>query len=255
MWRDRALTYKLIERARVAGAEALVLTADTVVSPKREYNQRNGFGIPLKPSVRGALDIATHPRWFWRVLLQYLRTGGMPVYAHYPSDLRTAITSVAASSSLGLSDTMTWDDILELRRRWPGRLIIKGILSVEDALKAAECGVDGIVVSNHGGRNLDIAPSPVDVLPRIAETVGSRLTILADSGVRRGSDVVKYLALGAEAVLIGRSVLFGVAAGGDAGATHVLHLLKHEIDNTLALLGCRSVTGLRDCKRLRSGHT
>jgi L-lactate dehydrogenase (cytochrome) len=252
VWRDRALTYKLIERARAAGAEALVLTADTVVSPKREYNQRNGFGIPLKPSLCGALDVASHPRWLWSVLLRYLRTEGMPVYAHYPSDLRTAITSVAASSALGLSDMMTWDDLLELRRRWPGRLIVKGILRADDALKAAECGVDGIVVSNHGGRNLDIAPSPVDVLPRIAETVGSRLTILADSGVRRGSDVVKYLALGAEAVLIGRSVLFGVAAGGEAGATHVLHSLKHEIDNTLALLGCRSITELRDCEHSRS---
>jgi L-lactate dehydrogenase (cytochrome) len=249
VWRDRTLTHQLIERARAAGAETLILTADTVISPKREYNQRNGFGIPLKPSVRGALDVATHPRWLWTVLLRYMRTEGMPVYAHYPPELRTAITSAAASEAVRLSDAMTWTDLCELRRLWPGRLVVKGIMRVDDALKAAECGVDGIVVSNHGGRNLDIVPAPVEVLPRIAESVGERLTVMADSGVRRGSDIAKLLALGAKAVLVGRSVLYGVAAGGEAGATHVLDLLRQEIDNTMALLGCLSVAELRGRQR------
>lgn len=237
VWRDRKLTYELVARARDAGADTLVLTADTVISPKREYNQRNGFGIPLKPSLRGAADVALHPRWLVSVLLRYLLSEGMPTYAHYPPEFRTTITGVSSFEGLKLSDRMSWQDVAELRRRWPGKLVIKGILRVDDAREALERGVDGIVVSNHGGRNLDIAPAPIDVLAEISDAVGSRLTVMADSGVRRGSDVVKYFASGAQAVLIGRSALFGLAAGGRAGAGHALDLLRREIDNTMALLG------------------
>ncbi len=245
VWRDRKLTHALIDRARDAGAETLVLTADTVVSPKREYNQHNGFGIPLKPSLRGAIDVAFHPRWLFSVLVRALMTEGVPTYAHYPAEFRTAITQVASSDALKLADNVTWADVTELRRRWPGRLVIKGILRADDALKAVDCGVDGIVVSNHGARNLDIAPSPIDVLPSIADTVGDRLVVLADSSVRRGSDVVKLLASGAKAVLVGRSVLFGLATSGGAGARHALEMLKTEIDNTMALLGTTAVAELQ----------
>jgi len=247
VWRDRKLTHALIDRARDAGAETLVLTADTVVSPKREYNQHNGFGIPLKPSLRGAIDVASHPRWLLSVLFRALMTEGVPTYVHYPAEFRTAITRVASSDALKLADNVKWEEVTELRRRWPGRLIIKGVLRANDAQKAVNCGVDGIVVSNHGARNLDIAPSPIDVLPRIVDKVGDRLVVLADSSVRRGSDVVKLLALGAHAVLVGRSVLFGLAASGEAGATHALELLKAEIDNTMALLGQTTVSQLREC--------
>lgn len=247
VWRDRKLTFDLVARARDAGADTLVLTADTVISPKREYNQRNGFGIPLRPSLRGAVDVASHPRWLVTVLLRCLLSEGMPTYAHYPPEFRTAITDVTAFDGLKLSDRMTWQDIAELRRRWPGKLVIKGILRVDDAREALERGVDGIVVSNHGGRNLDIAPAPIDVLAEISDAVGSRLTVMADSGVRRGSDVVKYIASGARAVLIGRSALFGLAAGGQAGAEHALDLLRGEIDNTMALLGRTTLRDLPGC--------
>jgi L-lactate dehydrogenase (cytochrome) len=247
VWRDTSLTYDLVARARDAGADTLLLTADTVISPKREYNQRNGFGIPLKPSLRGALDVASHPRWLVTVLLRYLLSEGMPTYAHYPPEFRTAITGVSAFDGLKLSDRMTWKDVTELRRRWPGRLVIKGILRIDDAREALEHGADGIVVSNHGGRNLDIAPAPIDVLAEISDAVGSRLTVMADSGVRRGSDVVKYIASGARAVLVGRSALFGLAAGGRAGAEHALGLLQGEIDNTMALLGRTTPADLVSC--------
>ncbi len=247
VWRDRKLTHALMDRARDAGAETLVLTADTVVSPKREYNQHNGFGIPLKPSLRGAIDVASHPRWLLSVLLRALMTEGVPTYAHYPAEFRTAITRVASSDALKLADNVTWEEVAELRRRWQGRLIVKGILRADDAQKAVDCDVDGIVVSNHGARNLDIAPSPIDVLPRIVDKVGDRLVVFADSSVRRGSDVVKLLASGAKAVLVGRSVLFGLATNGEAGAMHALELLKAEIDNTMALLGRTTVPGLGGC--------
>ena len=243
---DRKLTERFVDRARDAGAEALILTVDTVVSPKREYNIHNGFGIPMRATWRGGLDLATHPMWLWTVLGRYLRNGGIPTYAHYPPEFRRKITRDALSDAVRLADDMTWDDLRQLRRRWSGRLIVKGVLRADDAIRAADCGADAIVVSNHGGRNLDGAVSPIVALPEIVQAVGHRLTVLADGGVRRGSDVVKLMALGARGVLVGRSVLFGTAVAGQAGATHVLNLLQDEIGRTLALLGCPSFDGIRD---------
>ncbi|SMH62946.1 alpha-hydroxy acid oxidase [Azospirillum agricola] len=248
VWRDRTLTHDLLERVARAGVGTLILTVDTAVSPKREYNQRNGFGVPITPSLRGGLDVASHPVWLWTVLLRYLRTGGWPGYAHYPAEFHTRITDAAASDRVKLCDRVDWSDVAELRRRWSGRIILKGILSLADARRAAEAGMDGIVVSNHGGRNLDAAPAPLSVLPRIAGEVGHRLTVLADSGVRRGSDAAKLLAAGAAGVLLGRSMLYGLAAGGPAGAEHALALLGDELSRTMALLGCRSVADLRACR-------
>lgn len=245
VWRDRAMTWDLIERARGAGATTLVLTADTPIGPKREYNTRNGFGIPLKPSLRAGIDILLHPVWLGSVLLRYLRTEGMPTYAHYPPEFRTAIGRIAIGDRLNLADTVTWEDLRELRRRWPGRLVVKGILDVSDAERARACGADGIVVSNHGARNLDASPAPIDVLPDIAERVGRDLTIMADSGVRRGTDVVKLIASGAQAVLIGRSVLYGMAAAGEAGALRVLDILRGEIADTMALTGKGTIAACR----------
>jgi L-lactate dehydrogenase (cytochrome) len=243
---DRAITNGIVDRARAAGAEALALTVDTIVRPRREYNIRNGFGIPLRATWRGGLDVALHPRWLWTVLGRYLRNGGMPSYAHYPAEFRSKITREALSDRVGLAQDLTWDDLRALRRRWQGKLVVKGILRVDDAIRAADCGADGIVVSNHGGRNLDAAISTVAVLPQIADAVGHRLTVLADGGVRRGSDVVKLMALGAQSVLVGRSVLFGTAVAGAAGAGHVLGLLQNEISTTLGFLGCPSFETIRD---------
>jgi (S)-mandelate dehydrogenase len=243
---DRKITERFVDRARNAGAEALILTVDTAVPPKREYNIHNGFGIPMRATWRGGIDLASHPAWLARVLARYLLKGGIPTYAHYPQEFRRKITRDALSDAVRLADDMSWEDLRALRRRWSGRLIVKGVLRAEDAVRAAECGADAIVVSNHGGRNLDGAVSPVEVLPEIVQAAGRRLTVLADGGVRRGSDVVKLMALGAQAVLVGRSVLFGTAVAGQAGATHVLNLLQDEISRTLALLGCPSFDRIGD---------
>lgn len=240
-WRDRSLSYRLIDRAKEAGIDTLLVTVDAIVPPKREYNVRNGYDVPLKPSLRGAWDVAMHPRWFTQVLLRYLLTEGMPTHANYPAGYRAKITRGKMANAVRMDPSLEWADIAELRKYWQGKLVIKGILSVDDALKAASHGVDAIVVSNHGGRDLDSAVAPAEALPEIAERVADRLVVMADSGVRRGSDVVKLLALGAKAVLVGRAFLYGIAAGGEAGASAAIDMLRDEIDRTMALLGCRSV--------------
>ncbi|PWC76825.1 alpha-hydroxy acid oxidase [Azospirillum sp. TSH64] len=253
VWRDRSLTHALLDRVAACGVDTLILTVDTSVSPKREYNRHNGFTVPVEPSLRGALDVARHPAWAGGVLLRLLANGGWPGYAHYPEQFRTRITDAAAHDPIRLCDRVNWDDVAELRRRWQGRIILKGLLAPEDALRAAAAGVEAIVVSNHGGRNLDCAPSPLTVLPRIVDAVRDRLTVLADSGVRRGSDAAKLLAAGAAAVLLGRAPLFGLAAGGQAGAEHALSILRDELDRTMALLGCRTVADLAGLRSLTAG--
>ncbi|TDT94667.1 L-lactate dehydrogenase (cytochrome) [Azorhizobium sp. AG788] len=237
VWKNRARTFALLDRAAGAGADTLVLTVDTAVSPKREYNQRNGFGIPLKPSVRAGIDVLCHPRWFADVFLRTLRTTGIPTYAHYPDEFRTALGRTVVGDEISLATDVSWKDVAALRAHWKGRLILKGILRASDATRAIAHGVDGIVVSNHGARNLDCAPHPAHILPAIVAAAGGRLTVLADSGVRRGSDIAKYLALGADGVLVGRAPLYGLAAAGTPGASRVIELLRAELDTTMALLG------------------
>lgn len=244
MWQEKTLSYALIERASKAGIETLMLTVDTVALPNREYNTRNGFEIPIRASFRGGWDMARHPRWVWQVLLRYILRDGVPTYQHYPEGFRSKITRKATWDQVRLNDAITWDDLRELRRRWPGKLILKGVLRPEDATEAVQAGVDAIVVSNHGARNLDAAAVPAEVLPLIAEKVRGKVEILADSGVRRGSDVLKLLACGADAVLIGRAALYGTAAGGEAGAAHALALLRKEMDTTMAFLGCTRLSEL-----------
>jgi isopentenyl diphosphate isomerase/L-lactate dehydrogenase-like FMN-dependent dehydrogenase len=175
----------------------------------------------------------------------------MPRYENYPSEHKQRITALPMGKAMLLNDSLTWDDLRVLRRMWPHTLIVKGILHPEDARLAADCGADGVVVSNHGGRNLDSSMAPIDVLPQIVEAAGQRITVLVDSGFRRGSDVVKALALGAKAVLIGRPMLYGTAAGGEAGAARAITIFREEIDRVLALLGCPGVDALgRDCLQL-----
>ncbi|GAU86958.1 alpha-hydroxy acid oxidase [Bosea sp. BIWAKO-01] len=244
MWHERALSFELIERARKNGIETLVLTADTVATPNREYNTRNGFEIPIRASLSGGLDMLSHPRWVWQVLLRYIRAGGIPTYQHYPPGFRSRITRKATWEQVRLTDAMTWDDLRELRQRWNGKLVLKGVLRAEDARKAVEAGVDAIVVTSHGARNLDGAIAPIRALPAIAEAVGGRIGIIADSGVRRGSDILKLLALGADSVMIGRAALYGTAAAGEAGATHALTLLRNEMLAALGFLGCANLREL-----------
>ena len=245
MWRDRALSYELVGRARDAGYEALILTVDTPVGPNREYNLRNGFSVPFNPSLRSTWDLARHPDWLINTLGKYVRTTGMPRHENYPAQFQRSITSDPATKLAMKNDSMSWADIPRLRDIWPGTLMIKGILRAEDAVRAVEQGVDAIIVSNHGGRNMDSAVAPIDALPEVAAAVAGRCTILLDSGVRRGSDIVKAVALGADAVLVGRPVLYGIAAAGEAGALHAIELLRNELDKTMAFMGCNTMADLR----------
>ncbi|GGF44339.1 alpha-hydroxy-acid oxidizing enzyme [Aliidongia dinghuensis] len=237
LWKDRELSYRLLDRVRACGVTTLVVTADTPVGPNREYNKRNGFGVPFSYSTRAVLDVLEHPRWFASVLLRYLATTGMPSYGHYPAEFRNSVTRAQIHRAVALENLLNWDDLSELRRRWPGQILLKGVLAVADAIRAADVGLDGVVVSAHGGRNLDVAPPSADVLPAIAEAVGNRIEVLADSGARRGSDVLKYVALGAKAVMLGRAPLWGLAAGGEAGADGLLAMLRTEIDLAMTFLG------------------
>ena len=245
VWKNRERTLALIDRAWDAGAEALVLTVDTAVPPVREYNLRNGFGIPLKPSLRAGLDLMLHPRWTAHVMLRAMLASGVPTYAHYPNEFRTRIGRTALSNEVDLATDVTWDDVRLLRQRWKGKLVLKGILTVEDARTALAHGVDGIVVSNHGARNLDCAPGPTDVLPAIVAAVGDKMDVLADSGVRRGADIARFIALGAKGVMIGRATLYGVAIGGAAGASHVLDILHQQLSVTMGMLGARRLSDIR----------
>lgn len=240
VWKDRSLTRRLLERVAAAGVTTLVLTVDTPVVPNREYNLRNGFAIPMKPTPRAVVDVMCHPRWLFGVLLRYMTAKGMPVYGHYPEEFRSAITRPSIAEAVKLENLLDWEDLRELRRWWKGHLVVKGIFSVQDARKCQEIGADAIVVSSHGGRNIDCAAAPARLLPGIADAVGKQIEILADSGVRRGSDVLKYLSLGATSVMLGRLPLWGLACGGEAGARALFAMLENEMDTTLALLGART---------------
>lgn len=234
MWPDRALSLELVERARTAGYEALIVTADTPVSPNREYNRHNGFSLPMRISRRNALDVAMHPGWFLRVFARYMMRNGIPTLENYPASLRARLDQTMNSPKC---DSLTWDDLKAMRKRWSGPLMVKGILHPGDAEKALACGADGVIVSNHGGRNLDASIPPFKVLPEIVDRVGSRMEVFVDGGFSRGSDIVKALAIGARGVLTGRAPLWGVSVDGEPGARLALQILKAEIDRVLAFTG------------------
>lgn len=235
MWQDLSLSHKVIERARAAGIEVLIVTVDSAAFPIREYNHRNGFTQPFRVTPKNSIDVLSHPRWFAGVALRYMLGPGLPRYKNVPMDLRDPITGLP--TRMVVSNSMVWKDIAAIRRIWPGALVVKGLMTPEDATLAVDHGADGVVVSNHGGRNLDAAPATIDVLPAIVDAVGHRATVIFDGGVRRGADVVKALAIGAKAVLAGRAPLYGAGAGGQAGVEKALAILKNEIDTTLAFIG------------------
>ena len=242
---ERAMSYRLLDRVQAAGYETLIVTVDTPVSPNREYNMRNGFSLPMRISRRNAWDVMRHPGWFFRVFARYLMRDGIPMLENYPDELRQKLMPTPGKRwSLPRTDALNWDDLRDLRRRWPGRLMVKGILRPDDAALAVECGADAVIVSNHGGRNLDSAMPPLLALPAVVDRIGARADVWLDSGIRRGSDVVKALALGARGVLVGRAPLWGVAAAGEPGAFHALKLLREEIERTLGLLGCVRIDDL-----------
>ncbi|KPK18370.1 MAG: hypothetical protein AMJ67_10505 [Betaproteobacteria bacterium SG8_41] len=244
MYADRSLSYQLVERAKSAGLEALVVTVDSPVFSNREYNLRNGFTIPLSYTPRNVADVLRHPRWLAGVWMRYLLTTGMPRYENYPEAVKSSISARPMGRALKLNDSLTWEDVRVLRKLWPRTLMVKGVLRPQDAALAADSGADAVIVSNHGGRVVDGAVAPIEVLPKIVDAVGKRMTVMVDSGFRRGTDVVKALALGANAVLIGRATLYGTAAAGEAGAARAISIFRDEIDRTLALLGCAGIAAL-----------
>jgi (S)-mandelate dehydrogenase len=244
VWADRSISYRLLERARAAGFETLLVTIDMPVEANREFNKRNGFSLPFVPSATGVSNLLLHPRWLLGVMGRYMLNGGMPRYENMEGEHREQITKGGVTRTATRQDNLTWSDITELRRRWPGRLLVKGILRAEDAQRALDCGADGVVVSNHGGRALDAAIASIDALPPIADAIRDRATILLDSGVRRGSDALKALALGAHGVLIGRPTLYGLALAGQPGARRVISLLRNELSTVLGQVGCRTVGDL-----------
>ena len=244
MWPERSMSYELVARARAAGYEALMVTVDTAVTPNREYNLHNGFSLPMRITRRNAVDVALHAGWFFNVFARYLVRSGVPRFENYPEQLRSSLADAPANRRMPKNDALTWDDLRELRRRWDGPLILKGVLHPEDALQALRCGADAVVVSSHGGRNLDAAVAPVDILPQVLDAVRGRMDVFVDSGFTRGSHVAKAVALGAKGVLVGRAPLWGVAADGEPGATRALQILQQELQRVMALCGCRDLAAL-----------
>ncbi|RDK05491.1 alpha-hydroxy-acid oxidizing protein [Cupriavidus lacunae] len=233
----RKLAERLVQRALAAGYTTLVLTTDVGVNGKRERDLRNGFAMPVRYTLRTLLDGILHPRWSWDLVRH-----GMPQLANFASaDVRDAEIQ-AALMSRQMDASFAWQDLKWLRDMWPHTLLIKGISRPDDAERCIELGADGVILSNHGGRQLDAAIAPLEALSVTSQRIGA--PVLIDSGTRRGSDVVKAVALGAKAVLLGRATLYALAAQGERGVEAALSMLKSEIDTTLAQIGCPAVTQL-----------
>ena len=254
MWREKELSYELVRRAAAAGFETLIWTVDIGHGANREHNARNGFSQPYRINAKSVIDMLLHPEWMATVIGRYAATSGMPEHANYPEQYREKFTGASSQAKALRADRVSWADVDKLREIWPGKLVIKGIMRADDARRALDHGVDGIVVSNHGGRNMDSAPSTLDVLPGIASAVGHRTTVFVDSGVRRGSEIVKCLALGAHAVFTGRATLYGIGAGGEAGAAKALHILKDEMRRTMAYIGKQRVADINGDDIWRGGN-
>jgi L-lactate dehydrogenase (cytochrome) len=238
--RDRAFNESMIARARAARCAALVLTLDLPVQGIRRRDAKNGLAVPPRLTAASARDFLLRPRWLAGVMFGKRRTFGN-LAAYFPKSGTTALSEWVGSH---LDNKLTWKDIAWVRDRWPGKLILKGILDAEDARHAVATGVDALVVSNHGGRQLDGAPSTIAALPRVVDAAGQRCEILMDGGITCGQDVLKGLASGARACLIGRSFLYGLAAHGGAGVTLALDILRRELEISMALCGVSDVRNL-----------
>lgn len=235
--RNKPFLTGLIERARVAEYEALVITVDLPVGGKRERDFRNDFSVPFRFTPRNIVDFARHPVWLASII-RY----GMPVMENLVGLDAQATSSTAIASSVGRNydPAFNWEGLQKIRDNWPRKLIVKGILGPQDAVRVADLGCDAVVVSNHGGRQLDGAVATFDALPAVVQAVNGRIPVLLDGGVRRGSDIFKALAMGADGVMIGRATLYGVAAAGEAGASRAIAILKDELIRTMQLCGARS---------------
>lgn len=240
--KNRAIAEDIMHRAAEAGYEALLLTTDANVFGSREWDKRN-YRRPGEPRLHAMLDTLRHPGWLTQVLMHH----GVPHFRNIERFLPQGAASAVGGSTIipqMFAPTLTWEDIAWVREHWPHKLVIKGILNVADARRAASLGCDGILLTNHGGRQLDYCVAPIEMLSEIAAEVGDRLTILLDSGVRRGTDIAKALALGADGVMIGRATLYGLTAAGESGAKRAVEILIVELDRVMGQLGCRSVADL-----------
>jgi (S)-mandelate dehydrogenase len=240
--KNRAVAEDIMTRAAAAGYEALVFTTDANVFGSREWDRRS-YEAPGKPTLRARLDALRHPGWLRSVLM----ANGIPRFRNLEGFLPPGAASAVGGSTIIpklFEATITWDDITWIRRFWPRKLLIKGVLSVPDAERAAALGCDGIVLTNHGGRQLDSCVAPIDVLPEIAAAVGKRLSIIIDGGFRRGTDVIKALSLGANAAMTGRATLYGLAANGERGVERALEILTTEMERAMGQLGVNSVADL-----------
>jgi (S)-mandelate dehydrogenase len=236
--RNQEFRKRLVERAKNSGYEAILVTVDLPVSGKRERDPRNGFHTPYSPNWRNSRDVIFKPAWALEMLRQGLP--GMANLEGYPFSTPVGtdiVTAVGREMDAGLD----WEYIKRLRELWPGKLLLKGVERPDDAERAAAVGCDGVVVSNHGGRQLDGAAATLEALPEISRTVGAKIAVLLDGGVRRGVDILKARALGAQAVLTGRATLFGAMAGGEPGARRALEILSTELVRAMQLCGTRSV--------------
>ena len=242
IYRDRAFTRELSERARAAGYQALVLTIDNQLLGQRERDLANGFTIPPRFSAGQWLAMAPKWRWAWSMRSE-LRTLTFGNYVREGSN--ESLATLAGRMGSLLDPAMDWDDVARLRDLWRGPLLLKGVLHPAEACRALDLGVDGLIVSNHGGRQLDGASSSLEALPGIVGAVGDRMPVLLDGGIRRGADVVKAIALGARAVLVARPQLWGLAVAGQEGVAQMLAIYRNEIDRTMGLLGARSLAALR----------
>lgn len=236
--RNKPFLQSMIDRAEAAGYEALVITVDLPVGGKRERDFRNHFSVPFRVTPRNLLDFARRPRWLCGILRH-----GMPVMENLIGlEAGVAGTNgIASSVGRNYDPAFDWDGLQRIRDRWPRKLIVKGILSPRDAARVAAMGADAVVVSNHGGRQLDTVLPTFDALPDVLRAVGGRIPVFVDGGVRRGSDVFKAVAAGAQCAMIGRATLYGVAAAGEAGAHRALAILKDELTRTMQLCGTRAI--------------
>jgi isopentenyl diphosphate isomerase/L-lactate dehydrogenase-like FMN-dependent dehydrogenase len=228
--RDREWMDQLVRRAARAGYRVLCLTVDLPLTGRRERDFRNGFSLPLRPSLRNVLDIARHPRWALDALRSSHDFGNF-------SNGSAAFTTVAQHVASLFDPSADWDTVAHIRELWKGPLVIKGILHPADAIRAVELGCDAVIVSNHGGRQLDHSPAALTALQAVVQAVGDRTEIILDGGVRRGTDVIKAMALGASSVSSGRAFLWGLAAGGEPGVERAIDILRDELDNAMALVG------------------
>ena len=237
---DPARIEPLVDRVAAAGFDTFVVTADVPVSANRENNIRNGFSVPLVMTPQVMLDAARHPRWLLGTWLRTVKNHGMPHFENMDATRGPPVLSRNLMRNLGLRDQLAWKHVELIRRRWKGKLVVKGILSPKDARIARESGVDGVMVSNHGGRQLDHSVSPLRVLAEIAADAQG-MTVMFDGGIRRGTDVLKALALGAKFCFVGRPMLYAAVAAGEEGVRRAIGLLKEEVARNMALAGLRSI--------------